>query len=173
MKDRGGIRFTTRPQLTPNVVFSVLVLAALLYLQNIAQGFSFNDRVVPMASLWVAIFFTCISLFASLFTYEVEGAAKVSDELGENWGWGLVNITAWILGFSVLIWLIGFMPAIFFFLLAFMVFVGKEKWKSALIISAGTTVFCYVVFHMGVNVNWIPSLLGDMFPELRQITRFI
>ena len=173
VKDRGGIRFTARPQLTPNVVFSVLVLLGLLYLQAQAQQFSFNDRVVPMASLWVAIGFTCISLFASLFTYPVDGAKTVKDDLGENWGWGLINISVWILGFAVLIWLIGFMPAIFFFLIAFMVYVGKEKWRTAIITSASTTVFCFVVFHLGVNVNWIPSLLGDLFPELRQLTRFI
>lgn len=173
LKEKGSVRFTIKPRINPNAVFSFLVLTGLLYLQTQAQQFSFNDRVVPMASLLVAIACTCISLFASLFTYAVDGTPKISEELGNNWGWGLVNITAWILGFSVLIWIIGFMPAIFFFLITFMVLVGKEKWRNAIIISTSTTVFCYVVFHLGVNVNWIPSLLGDMFPELRQLTRFI
>ncbi len=172
-KSKGSIEFTRHPQFTPNVVFSSLVMIGLIYLLWLAQDFRYSDRVVPVASLSVAIFCTGISLFASLFTVEIGGSKSFVDELGEKWVKGLISITLWILGFAFLIWVIGFLPAIFFFLAGFMIFSGKEKVWLSLTIAAGTTVFCYVVFHMGINVNWIPSLLGDTFPEWRRITRFL
>lgn len=172
-KSKGSIAFTKRPQITPNVIFSALVLAGLLYLLWLAQDFRYNDRVVPVASLSVAIFCTVLSMLSSMFTVVVGGAKTVSDELGDNWIKGLISISLWILGFAFLIWVIGFLPAIFVFLTAFMIFNGKEKPSMAFMVSIGTTVFCYVVFHMGINVNWIPSLIGDTFPALRQMTRFL
>lgn len=170
---KGSIRFTfTNPQFTPNGLFAALLLIGIFYLMWLAQSFTYNDRVVPMVALSVGAFGTAISLFTSLFTVQ-EGELSATADLGDDWRKGLAAIVAWMMSFSLLIWLIGFLPAIFFFLIGFMVFSGKEKWATAIIISSCTTVFCYLVFHLGINVNWLPSLLGDALPGLREWTRFL
>lgn len=163
----------SKPRVTPNSVFSALVLVGLGVLWVKAGDFSFNDRVVPLSALSVAMFCTALSFMASTFTRQVGGTASISDYLGGKWLPRLAKIVGWLLGFSLLIWVIGFLPAIFVFILAFTALEGKEKLRLSFLTALGTVVFCYLVFHLGINVNWPSSLLGDLVPTLREATRFL
>ena len=77
----------------------------------------------------------------------------------------------WMAGFIALVALIGFIPAIAVFVCAYMRFGFGEPWRNALGFAAGTTFLCYVVFHWALAVAWPPSLLGELFPDLRAATR--
>lgn len=169
---RGSIEFAP-PKLSPNSVFSLLVIGALLVLMWQALDFTFNDRVVPMVSLAVALFFTTTSFIGSTFTRVVGGVETMTDVLGEHWGRRLIRVTIWLLVFPVIIALIGFLPAILVFLFTFMVIEGKESPRLAGMVSVGVAVFCFLVFHLGIHVNWTPSLLGDLIPALRTATGFL
>jgi hypothetical protein len=103
----------------------------------------------------------------------VGGTATISDVLGAQWVTRLVKVVGWLLGFTALIWLIGFLPAIFVFIFAFTAFEGKESFRVALLTALGTALFSYLVFHMGINVNWPNSVIGDLIPALRDVTRFL
>jgi hypothetical protein len=48
-----------------------------------------------------------------------------------------------------------------------------EPWLSSLGYAAGTTLFCLIVFHWALQIAWPPSLLGDLFPALRDATHLI
>lgn len=169
---RGSIVFAP-PKFSANSVFSLLVTGVLLVLLWQALSFSFNDRVVPMVSLTVALFFSTVSFIGSTFTRVVGGTESISDILGQHWGRRLVRIMLWLLAFPAVIAVIGFLPAILVFLMAFMVLEGKESPRLAIMVSAGITVFCYLVFHVGIHVNWTPSLLGELIPPLRTYTGFL
>ena len=73
--------------------------------------------------------------------------------------------------FIALVALIGFIPAIAVFVCAYMRFGFGEPWPTALGFAAATTLICYVVFHWALAVAWPPSLLGELFPNLRAATR--
>ncbi|MEX0603494.1 MAG: tripartite tricarboxylate transporter permease [Marinobacter sp.] len=161
------------PRVTPNSLFSgaLLIFFGVLWVQ--AGEFSFNDRVVPLSALGVAIGCTALSFIASTFTRQVGGTATIGDVLGEQWVPRLIKVVGWLLGFTALIWLIGFLPAIFVFIFAFTAFEGKESYRLAFFTALGTALFSYLVFHMGINVNWPNSVIGDVIPALRDLTRFL
>lgn len=161
------------PRVTPNSVFCALLLAFLGVLWAKAGDFSFNDKVVPLSALGVAIGCTALSFLASTFTTQIGGTATIADSLGEQWASRLAKVVGWLLGFTLMIWLIGFLPAIFVFIFAFTAFEGKESIRMATLTALGTLLFSYLVFHLGINVNWPSSLLGDLFPALRELTRFL
>ena len=78
---------------------------------------------------------------------------------------------SWMAAFIALVALIGFIPAIAVFVCAYMRFGFGEPWPTALGFAAATTLVCYVVFHWALAVAWPPSLLGELFPNLRAATR--
>jgi len=91
-----------------------------------------------------------------------------------GWGWLLRRATiffVWMAGFIALVALIGFIPAIAVFVFAYMRFGFGEPWPTALGFAAATTLVCYVVCNWALTVAWPPSLLGDLFPDLRAATR--
>jgi len=77
----------------------------------------------------------------------------------------------WMAAFIALVALIGFIPAIAVFICAYMRFGFGEPWPTALGFAAATTLVCYLVFHWALAVAWPPSLLGELFPDLRAATR--
>lgn len=161
------------PRVTANSLFSgaLLVLFGVLWVK--AGDFSFNDRVVPLSALGVAIGCTALSFLASTFTRQVGGEAAISDTLGEQWVGRLGKVVGWLFGFTLLIWVIGFLPAIFVFIFAFTALEGKESVRLSFLTALGTVLFSYGVFHLGINVNWPSSLIGDLIPALRDLTRFL
>ncbi len=171
--DEPGALKIVKPRVTPNGIFSGLIIIGLLYLLNQALDFAFKDRVIPLAALSAALFFTTISFLVATFTTQVGHNEKIEDELGAGWGVELAKVVAWLLGLTALIYVIGFLPAIAAFMVGFMVLVGKERMRLSVLTVAGVTVFSYVVFHMGINVNWVPSMIGDAFPALREMTGFL
>ena len=80
---------------------------------------------------------------------------------------------AWMAAFIALVALIGFIPAIFLFVFAYMCFGFGEAWPASFGYAAATTILCLGVFHWGLQVAWPPSVLGDMFPALRAATHLI
>jgi hypothetical protein len=87
--------------------------------------------------------------------------------------WRAISFFAWLAGFIGLVALIGFIPAIAVFVFAYMSFGFGEPRLHALGYAAGTTLLCWVVFQWGLQVAWPQSLLGDLFPALREFTRLI
>lgn len=172
-KDERGALVLTRPHMTPNAVFSGLILIGLLVLLKESLSFQFNDRVIPIAALSLAIFCTSLSFLTSILTTQVGKEYTMADELGPNWFRGLMKVAAWILAFTGMIYVIGFIPAILLFIFAYTYFDGKESRLMSALLAIGTVIFTYLVFHLGINVNWVPSMLGAWFPELRSLTGFL
>lgn len=161
------------PRVTPNSVFSLLIMTVLSLLLWLAQDFAVNDRVVPMISLALALVFTFTSFIGSTFTRQRGKEESIVDSLGVGWPLKFARVSLWIAGFTLAIKLIGFLPAILVFLLTFMIWEGKERIRTSLIISFSISTFCYLLFHQGINVNWPVSLTATLFPALRSITGIV
>jgi hypothetical protein len=76
----------------------------------------------------------------------------------------------WLLGFLASVWLIGLMPAIGVCMFAYMSTAGKTWWPMALTITVLLWIGFYLLFVKLLHVPWPPSLLGDAFPDLRELT---
>ncbi len=75
----------------------------------------------------------------------------------------------WLVAFFVTGSVIGLLPAMFFFLVGYMRFEGKESWKLILYIAVPMWVASYALFHTLLLVQWPMTVIGDIFPELRSI----
>ncbi len=75
----------------------------------------------------------------------------------------------WMAGFMLVMWIIGLIPAVPIFILAYMRFEGGEKWRIAVPMAASVVVLIYVVFDQLLAIPWPPTLLGTLFPALKVI----
>ena len=76
----------------------------------------------------------------------------------------------WLVAFLVSIELIGMLPSIALFMCVRMIFEGETPWLQAVIITACLLIGMYLLFVKLLYVPWPPSLLGDMLPELRELS---
>jgi len=90
------------------------------------------------------------------------GAATVYRRLGAE--------LSWLAGFLVGVWLIGLMPTMGAFMFFYMATAGRTRWSTALVITLALWLGFYVLFGKLLHVPWPPSLLGDTFPDLRELT---
>ncbi|MBT3989838.1 MAG: tripartite tricarboxylate transporter permease [Rhodospirillaceae bacterium] len=73
----------------------------------------------------------------------------------------------WIVGFLGGIALIGMLPTILIFVGSYMWIEGRERLKLILSVSFGITIFSYVLFDQMLSLPWPRSLLGNLYPILR------
>ena len=62
------------------------------------------------------------------------------------------------------------LPALALYVFLHMVTAGNIRVPTALIITAALAIGFYVLFEKLLHVPWPPSLLGDAFPDLRELT---
>lgn len=77
---------------------------------------------------------------------------------------------AWFIGLGLLIWLIGMLPAVFLFLIAYLMRAGELGFLASLVISVCVVAFMFVLFDRLLHMPWPDSLLGDQFPVLRSLS---
>ncbi len=73
----------------------------------------------------------------------------------------------WIIGFLIGVAIIGMLPTILFFIAAYMWVEGRENLKLILSTSVGITVFSFILFDQTLSLPWPRSLLGNLYPVLR------
>ena len=59
------------------------------------------------------------------------------------------------------------MPAMGIYIMVYMAVVGRERWTTAILITAPLWIGMHLLFVNLLHVPWPPSLVGDGFPELR------
>tara|TARA_R110002124_G_scaffold43772_7_gene134403 strand:+ start:994 stop:3042 length:2049 start_codon:yes stop_codon:yes gene_type:complete len=71
------------------------------------------------------------------------------------------------LGFVILVQITGVLISVFLLTLVLLSWESREKLWMALCIAGGVFLFSYGLFHLLVNIPWPNSMLGDVFPALR------
>ena len=64
---------------------------------------------------------------------------------------------------------VGLIPTIPLFVIAYMRMENTEPWKLVLPQAVGLTLFVYVVFDQLLTIPWPPTLLGNLLPILKAI----
>jgi hypothetical protein len=75
----------------------------------------------------------------------------------------------WFLAFMGSMAVIGLIPTVPVFVVAYMRLENREPWKLVLAQAVGLTLFIYIVFHRLLTVPWPETLLGTWFPALKFI----
>jgi putative tricarboxylic transport membrane protein len=139
------------------------------------------EQLVPRTACWAMLIAAALNLITELFGADRPAAEAAPDDVPDRGPALTPGVVAgraggyfgWLAGFVGLVALVGFVPAIALFIVAYMRLAWRETWRSALIAAAATTVFCWVVFDRGLAVPWPPALLGDALPALRDATSLL
>jgi hypothetical protein len=75
----------------------------------------------------------------------------------------------WMVGFLMSMALIGLIPTVPLFVIAFMRTEGREPWRIVLPLAATMCVFIYFLFDQLLAIPWPPSVLGDFVPSLKGV----
>jgi hypothetical protein len=175
-----------RLRIGASAAFTMAVMAVIAAAIVSAWDWPRTAQIVPLTAAAMALAAATFNLVNELFGKQQGAAAAggvdggVHVAAGFDHGvpaelirWRAAVFFAWLAAFIVLVWLIGFVPAIAVFVFVYMCLGFGEPWPAALGYAAATTLVCWIVFHWALRVAWPQSLLGDLVPALRAYTGLI
>jgi hypothetical protein len=177
------------PRFTPDNVFPVLLLC--LFGVMVAESFTwpFAARIVPNIVGIGAILFCALSLADDVLNRHRQEAAAAAGAAGTGTdqkihmdiasrtthlpgkvilGRGFMFF-GWLGAFLCCMAVIGLIPTVPIFVIAYMRLEGPEKWRHAALMALVMTTLIYVVFDQLLTIPWPPTLLGTYFPVLKFI----
>jgi hypothetical protein len=144
-----------------------------------ASGWRFSARLMPQTAATAGIIVIACAAIAALIARQ-QGkppAFRTSYDLTKTHGLAEKTVylrlgieALWLGGLLLGVLTIGMLPAIALYVFLHMVTAGKIPWPTALIITASLAIGSYVLFVKLLHVPWPPSLLGDVFPDLRELS---
>ena len=184
-----------REGLRSDLVFHVIILVLFVYTLAISSQWELGARLAPQVVGWLGVFLVGGQIFMDLFLTPAQVTGAPAPAPGETAGVGEAiragfhfdNVTdfgeltqseitrrgmvyfAWCVGFFAAAGLVGLLPAVLLFMIAYIRFGGGESWAMALAVSVPLWLFCYVLFHTILFIAWPPSLIGNVFPVLRTV----
>lgn len=172
-----------RPRLTASACFNIFLLLAIVIAFLTSRDWQVEAKIVPYTAACAAFIAGVLNLFAEVFG---RGAAAVNPdnpiELAAQEAPSVDHATAlrragayflWIAALIALIALIGFLPAIFVFVLAYMTLGFGEPVLRSSVAAIVVSVGCWALFDRALHSVWPPSVLGDLVPSLRLATGFL
>ncbi len=184
----GNVAFSLRP--TWGDLFAVFIFVGLGVAMWEAYQWNFKAQIGPMIIGLSAMVFVIFSLINTMSraavvhavkTGQAQGSAAAddgmhmditsdTDDLGVKYVLTRGAIFfGWMVGFMISMAVIGLIPTVPIFVIAFMWIEGKEKPLFMLAMAAGLTLFIYVLFDQLLTIPWPPTLLGDFFPGMKFI----
>jgi TctA family transporter len=139
-------------------------------------GWRFSARLMPQTAAAAGlIVIACAGIMLLVGKGQPRAAAKSLEHAGPALSpktvYGRLGVeVAWLAGFLAAVWLIGLMPTMGLYMFCYMATSGRTRWTTALIITVALWIGFYVLFDKLLHVPWPPSLLGDTFPDLRELT---
>ncbi len=197
VRSHGGLRKMVsqwgHPQLTLDNLFPAALLC--LFIAMLAQSFdwAFAARIIPTIVGVGAVLFCGLSLVNEVFglherdggVLEAAGSAGTDNRARQKIHMDIASKTAhlpaktvlargflffgWMAGFMAVMALIGLIPTVPIFIIAYMRIEGREPWKIVIPMAVAVVVLIYVVFDQLLAIPWPPTLAGTLFPALKVI----
>lgn len=177
---RRKMDFTIATLFTPGLLLVIAGAGAM------AWQWPSKAQLVPMTACVVAFIMCALNLVNEWFGAPDRASAQAEHTPAEpghapaeiEMPLGLIRSRAakffgWLIAFVVIVALIGFLPAIVIFVFANMTLEYGKSMRLGAVSGLGMGCFCWVVFHLLLQVAWPESLLGDILPGLRVATGFI
>ena len=190
IRGHGGLKNMVSQWGHPMFSFENLFAGALmcLFIAMLGESFewSFAARIIPTIVGTGAILFCSLSLINDVFgLHERNGGGGVIAEKSKKIHMDIASKTAhlptkviltrgflffgWMAGFAACMALIGLIPTVPVFIVAFMRFEGREPWRIVIPMAASVVALIYVVFDQLLAIPWPPTLAGMLFPVLHAI----
>jgi hypothetical protein len=176
--DFSGVR------VTPNVVFSIGIIVVIAAALWSSRDWPYAAKLVPLTATYAALLFAVLNLVTEIFSKprKVVPSADSEHHVHSDEYDGIplptvrsraLHIVAWLVGFLIGSYLIGLLPALFFFVLLQSRFEFGERWRTAAISATATTFVIWFSFSKIFAIAWPQALIGDLLPALRDATMLI
>ena len=177
----------SRPRFDGNSIFYLAFIGLLSVMVFTALDYNFEAKLVPVSVGGFAIVVAGLSLVNHTFRHRQQDSSEEARYRDKAMRSLHMDLTAddsidravvlrralaylgWIIGFFLCIFLVGVLPTVMLFVIAYMRLEGPESWRLSLFNAAGLLLFTYLVFDQLLALPWPMSVLGDWFPALRQI----
>jgi TctA family transporter len=177
----GGQRLALGFNLRPSAVFPMLLIAVVGLLLVEAGPWPTNAKLVPMIVGTITISFAALSLLGEVLRPAaapgIGGATHQQMEIDTDYG-DLSSRTVlfragiffgWLLAFMAMMSVIGLIPTIFVFVIAYMRLENRERWTLVLTQAVCMTAFVVLLFDQTLHIQFPPTFLGSWFPALKVI----
>lgn len=144
------------------VLITVMVIMAFVIVWSLVVMKSLALRLLPLVFGSVVFVLTAIGIWRETVedkkqTTAPESKIEANKEAYEDWSGQLLN-GAWILGFLIGNFVLGFIVALPLFILFYMKWLGT-RWTVAIIFAILTTAFIYAIFELVLRVDLYKGLL--------------
>jgi TctA family transporter len=174
------------PRLTSDNLFPAALLSLFVVMLVMSAQWPFEAKIVPTIVGVGALIAGGLSLANDIFSKPIVGADGVNGRPGsQKIHMDIASKTGhlpggtilfrgflffgWMVGFLCSMAVIGLIPTVPIFVIAYMRLEGPEKWRHAVIMATVMTTLIYVVFDQLLSIPWPPTLIGQMFPALKVI----
>jgi putative tricarboxylic transport membrane protein len=142
------------------------LLLALLGLYVAFEGYSLKigslqDPKPGFMVLWAGILLAGLSLLLFMKTFRSQEALRESPWKGFQWQKGLKIVVYLIVYVAVFKWL-GFLISTFALLLLLFKSLEPQRWSVALLLSAVTTILCFLVFGYFLELRFPQGILKEV-----------
>jgi hypothetical protein len=192
IRDHHGIRAMLKtfgpPRFTPGNLFPAALLSLIAVMFVISLQWDFSAKIIPVIVGVGALTTGGISLANDIFSKRGRNGADGTPELAaiasskihmdvasktEHLPPDIILLRGfmffgWLVAFLCSMAVIGLIPTVPIFVVAYMRLEGPEKWRHALIMAAAMTILIYVVFDQLLSIPWPPTVLGAWMPALKQ-----
>src|ERR1700730_5595674 len=173
------------PKFSPENIFAAGLLCLFIAMIAASLDWSFAARIIPTIVGTGAILFCSLSLINDVFGLHERDGGGVIAEKSKKIHMDIASKTAhlpakiiltrgflffgWMAGFAACMALIGLIPTVPVFIVAFMRLEGREPWRIVIPMAASVVALIYVVFDQLLAIPWPPTLAGMLFPVLHAI----
>jgi hypothetical protein len=177
------------PRLSTDNLFPAAMLCLFLVMLAMSIHWPFEAKIIPTIVGVTAVIAVSLSLANDIFRKQhPEGAIGPDEKKGagtQKIHMDIASKTAhlpghiillrgfmffgWMVAFLCSMAVIGLIPTVPIFVVAYMRLEGPEKWRHAAIMAVVMVTLIYVVFDQLLTIPWPPTLLGTYFPAFKVI----
>ena len=157
-----------RLRVNPGALFTLLILLIFFGGVFTARQWQFQARLFPWTIGIPALLLCVAQLAMDLFrTTESDNSDDVSGLMDLPVDRSVpvsvvvhraVNSFGWIIGFMLVIWLIGFIISVPLFVLLYLLIQAREKLWVSLVYTGAMLIFLLGVFHQVLHIPWPPGV---------------
>lgn len=176
---RGMLSGFSKPHWRVTNWLHVVMLCAFVFLVSQATEWNFAAKIIPLVVGVAALAFCSLALLNEVFrsTVTTGNPDKIHMDVTGNFEdlsqrtvlLRTVIFFGWLLLFMASMALIGLIPTVPLFIMAYMRLEGRERWRTTAMLATGMTLFVYLVFDRLLLIPWPGSFVGDWIPALKTV----
>jgi len=178
------------PRLSTGNLFPLALLCLFAVMMAMSIPWSFEAKIVPTIVGAGAIIACSLSLANDIFSkqhgedvigLDDQAKAAVTQKIHMDIASKTAHLPGhvillrgflffgWMVAFLCSMAVIGLIPTVPIFVIAYMRLEGPEQWRHVLLMAAIMVTLIYVVFDQLLSIPWPPTLLGTWFPAFKVI----